>query len=125
MQAVGFSDLKQRIAEQDKATEAHQKALQDLRKVLDDIQHKHSLETSIKLEQYKQRHTELSHRVLKVMKKLEVLRCKGYGISMEEEAFRTKLENLQRELNQPNHYKGRLNELSSFLRMQVKSLSCL
>jgi hypothetical protein len=52
------------------------------------------------------------------MKKIEVLRCRGYSISLDEEAYRTKLENIQRELNLPNQFKGRLNELAALIRMQ-------
>jgi hypothetical protein len=51
------------------------------------------------------------------MKKIEVLRSKGYSITVDEEHFKAKLESLQRELNMPNLYKGKLNELSSFVRM--------
>ncbi len=52
------------------------------------------------------------------MKKVEVLRNKGYSITMDEELFRSKMENLQRELNQPTQYKARLNELAALVRMQ-------
>jgi hypothetical protein len=52
------------------------------------------------------------------MKKVETLRSKGYSITMEEEAFRNKMENLQRELNQPTLFKARLNELTALVRMQ-------
>lgn len=47
------------------------------------------------------------------------MRSLGYPISMEEEAFRKKLENLYMELNKPTQFKGRLNELTSLVRMQV------
>lgn len=57
------------------------------------------------------------------MKKIEVLRSKGYSLSLDEEAFRSKLSSLQRELNQPNLFKGRLNELSALVRMQEERQS--
>jgi nuclear pore complex protein Nup54 len=53
------------------------------------------------------------------MKKIEIMRALGYSISLDEEAFRKKLENLYMELNKPTQYKGRLNELTSLVRMQV------
>ena len=48
-----------------------------------------------------------------------MMRSLGYPISLEEEAFRKKLENLYTELNKPTQFKGRLNELTSLVRMQV------
>ena len=56
------------------------------------------------------------------MKWVEVLKFKGHHITLEEESFRTKLENLQRELNQPAHFKGQLNELAALMRMQEDRL---
>jgi hypothetical protein len=53
------------------------------------------------------------------MKKIEVMRNSGYAIGGNEEAFRSKLETLQRQLNQPNQFKGRLNELSALVRIEV------
>ncbi len=53
------------------------------------------------------------------MKKIEILRCKGYPLTYEEENLRAKLESLQRELNQPNLFKGRMFELTAHIRMQV------
>jgi len=39
-------------------------------------------------------------------------------INSDEESFRIKIQNLQNELNHPNHFKGHLNELASLVRMQ-------
>jgi len=116
VQATGFQDLRLRVEEQNKITTEHVKALEDVQAFLLTLQKKHDLDTRIKIDQYKQRHLELSHRVLKLMKRVEVLTYKGYPISLEEEAFRAKLENLQRELNQPSLFRGRLSDLLSFLR---------
>src|SRR5690242_4427391 len=52
------------------------------------------------------------------MKKVEVLRNKGYPIAVDEEMFRNKMENLQRELNQPTQFKARLHEVAALVRMQ-------
>lgn len=69
------------------------------------LQRKHELDISLKIEQYKRRHLELCHKVLIVMKKVETLRNRGYSISSTEEQYRNKVENLLRELSQPNLYK--------------------
>ncbi|KAL6080008.1 Nuclear pore complex protein Nup98-Nup96 [Balamuthia mandrillaris] len=118
VQARGFSDLKLRIQAQDKTAARHQEALQEVFAVLNEIQQKHELSTTVKVEEYKRRHMQLASRVLRIMKRLEVLRSMGYPILGDEEAFRGKLENLQRELNKPTQFKGRLNEITSFVRMQ-------
>jgi hypothetical protein len=37
---------------------------------------------------------------------MEVIQGKGYSLFPEEEMYRTKLENMQRELNKPTQFKG-------------------
>lgn len=119
VQAVGFEDLRQRRQEQLKMFQLQEQALQNYRGQLTDLQQKIELDSRVKIDQYKQRHMELSHRVLRLTKKkIEVLRLKGYWISPEEDALRAKLEALQAELNKPNQFKGRLTEISSLVRMQ-------
>ena len=72
------------------------------------------------------------------MKDIEVAKFRGYPITTNEEAFRSplffffltfkkpiqikkkiraKLQNIQKELNSPNKFKGRLNELTSIVRI--------
>ena len=60
----------------------------------------------------KQRHTDLSHRILKIQSKLEVLTQSGIGIRNEDISLRNKLNTLQRELHKPNQFRGRIIELS-------------
>jgi len=116
--ASGFNELKLRIEEQNNANESHQRALVSIESSVIELQRKHELDTKVKMENCKQRHLTLAHRVLRLMNRIEVLKNKGYPITMEEENFRNKLENLQRELNQPAHFKGQLNELASLIRLQ-------
>ena len=52
------------------------------------------------------------------MKKVEVLRNRGHGITMEEEHFRNKLQQFYRELNKPSLYKSRLLEIVAKVDMQ-------
>jgi len=118
VQARGFGDLKLRIEQQEKAAKDHEDKLKEVQKLINMIQHKHQVGTIVKIDAYKRRHMDLASRILHVMAKIEVLRSLGYPILAEEEAFRAKLENLQRELNKPTLFKGRLNELDSLVRMQ-------
>ena len=52
---------------------------------------------------------------------LEVLRCKGYSVLPEEENLRIKLESLQRELDRPTQFKGRISELKSVIQTMKES----
>jgi len=118
VQAKLFGDLKTRVEEQVKTNKNHEKALQTIELIIEQIQQKHELNTLVKIEEYKRRHMELSARVLRIMKKVDLLQNLGRPISTEEEAFRSKLEKIERELQMPTQFKGRLNELLSLVRMQ-------
>jgi len=118
VQAIGFKDLKARVIEQDKTTQLHLQALQEISSVLQQMHNKHSQVTKANIEAQKIKHMQLSHRLLRVTRKIEMLRNRGQPIAPWEEHLRARLENLQRELNKPTQLKGRLNELSSLVRMQ-------
>jgi len=118
LQIRGFAELRQRVEQQDKAVQDQQKALKEIQTFIGAIQDKHDFTTASKIQDYKRRHMQLAARVLRIMRRIEVMRSLGYPISLEEEAFRKKLENLYTELNKPTQFKGRLNELTSLVRMQ-------
>jgi len=79
---------------------------------MNETKRKHEVDTLSKIEEIKQKHITLSHRVLKLQTKLEVLTQSGIGIRNEDISLRNKLNTLQRELHKPNQYRGRLNELA-------------
>eukprot|EP00033_Pygsuia_biforma_P003540 GCRY01003874.1.p1 GENE.GCRY01003874.1~~GCRY01003874.1.p1 ORF type:complete len:417 (-),score=103.06 GCRY01003874.1:151-1401(-) len=114
----GFEELNSRITRQAEKIKQLNKTLEDLGATMSEIHSRHQLETVVQLEQYKRRHFQVSHRILRVMSRLEVLNARGYCISQEEETFRVKLEALARALAQPTQFKGRLNELQSLVRIQ-------
>jgi len=118
LQIRGFVELRQRVEQQDRAAQDQQKALKEIQNCINVIQQKHELNTAVKIQEYRRRHMQLAARVLRIMKKIEIMRSLGYSISLDEEAFRKKLENLYMELNKPTQFKGRLNELTSLVRMQ-------
>eukprot|EP01116_Phalansterium_solitarium_P012053 TRINITY_DN28007_c0_g1_i1.p1 TRINITY_DN28007_c0_g1~~TRINITY_DN28007_c0_g1_i1.p1 ORF type:complete len:450 (+),score=154.65 TRINITY_DN28007_c0_g1_i1:76-1425(+) len=119
VQAVGFSDLKARVDEQDKTTTQIKDAIQEIQTFVENVQRRHEIEMLVKIEQCKQQHLQLAHRLIKVMKKLEVLRCKGCPVTLEEEQLREQLAALQREMQQPTRYRNRLNELAALVRIQA------
>ncbi|WAR00810.1 NUP54-like protein [Mya arenaria] len=114
---IGFKELHRRLKFQDQQTRLHQQRLDLMAEGLSEFQTKQS-NMLAKLDEYKRRHLELSHRLLQVIVKQEVYRKQGFAIQVDEEQLRVQLEALQAELNHPTQFKGRLNELMSQIRMQ-------
>lgn len=114
---VGFNDLKWRIKCQETETEAHALYLQKVEKDLSTLKQRHA-NTSAKIMEHRRKLAELSHRVLRIVVKQESTRKMGIGLSPEEEAIRTKLENMHTIVSAPTQFKGRLSELLSQTRMQ-------
>eukprot|EP01102_Stenamoeba_stenopodia_P017543 TRINITY_DN6308_c0_g1_i1.p1 TRINITY_DN6308_c0_g1~~TRINITY_DN6308_c0_g1_i1.p1 ORF type:complete len:399 (-),score=129.34 TRINITY_DN6308_c0_g1_i1:42-1238(-) len=113
----GFNGLEDRIKQQKKAIETTENVLQEAKKKIDELERQLEAQRD-SLEEHRRVNVQLAQKTLGIMTKLEVLRSKGYPIHPDEDAFRGKLENLQRELSQPTQFKGRLNELNSLVRMQ-------
>ncbi len=58
-------------------------------------------------------HLKLAHRLVVVMKQIELLRLRTRSTaSIEEEVWRSKLQNMRRELDRPDQFSGRLKELT-------------
>uniref|UniRef100_S4RN35 54 kDa nucleoporin n=1 Tax=Petromyzon marinus TaxID=7757 RepID=S4RN35_PETMA len=116
---VGFKELHQRLKSQEEMTKLHQSRLEIIG---EDILELKKLQTSTlaKSQQYKRKQLELSHRLLQVVTKQEVMRKSGCAIQSDEEQLRVTLESLQGDLNAPTQFcmQGRLNELMSQVRMQ-------
>lgn len=117
-QASGYPDLKARLDAQDSETGAQADGLADAETFLRLKYEEHSLKTAMKLDQLKRDSLLLSHRVLTVSSHIEILRARGLAIQPDEDAWRQQLHNILMELSKPNEYRGRLNELSSRIRMQ-------
>src|SRR5688500_8311963 len=79
----------------------------------------------VKLEDAKRRHQDLQLRLLRVLRKVEVLQAKGAGLQPEEERWKSKLQQMQRDLNSPTQYKARLNELASLVCRRTHVLFCV
>ncbi|XP_056011625.1 nuclear pore complex protein Nup54-like [Ostrea edulis] len=114
---IGFKALHQRLKHQEQQTQAHQQRLDLIAEDLESLQQR-QVNMLAKLEEYKRKHIQLSHRLLQVVVKQEISRKMGYSIQAEEEQLRVQLEKTQLELNHPTQFKGRLNELMSQIRMQ-------
>eukprot|EP01119_Soliformovum_irregulare_P024403 TRINITY_DN8743_c0_g1_i1.p1 TRINITY_DN8743_c0_g1~~TRINITY_DN8743_c0_g1_i1.p1 ORF type:complete len:355 (-),score=99.77 TRINITY_DN8743_c0_g1_i1:50-1114(-) len=118
VQATGFGDLQLRIESQQNVTQQQQQLLEEIQQFLTNSQRKHDLDFTIRIDESRRRHAQLSHRMMQLMKKLEVLCSRGYPIVGEEDIFRSKLEMLANQLAQPNHFKSRLTELQASIKMQ-------
>lgn len=114
---IGFNELKWRIKCQEKETDTHVQYLSKVEKDLAQLKQRHSA-TTAKIMEHKRKLAELSHRILKVIVKQESTRKVGMALSPEEEALRSKLENMQALVSAPTQFKGRLSELLSQMRMQ-------
>jgi len=119
--AVGFDDIQKRRRAQEVQAEAYDGKLREIQTNLVNLSKKHEGETAVKLLEYKRRHLELTHRVLRIMKGLEVQRCRSYPLMPEEDNLRIKLEGLQRELDRPTQFKGRVSELESLVQMLAEA----
>ncbi|XP_022079496.1 nuclear pore complex protein Nup54-like [Acanthaster planci] len=113
---VGFHTLKSRLENQEQQTKQHQARLDMINQDTETLQHKQTT-IQAKIAEYKRRHLELSHRVLRILVRQETQRKAGMAIQTEEEQLRTRLEGLQAELNAPTQMKGRLNEMMSQIRL--------
>merc|ERR1711981_1187380 len=103
---VGFKALQERTAAKEAQAKAHGGRLDTISNDLAELQKK-AADTLAALTEAKRRQLELSHRVLKVLVRQEVIRGQ--------------LENLQAELATPTQFKGRLNELLSQVRLQSQT----
>ncbi|XP_053964226.1 probable nucleoporin Nup54 [Anastrepha ludens] len=114
---IGFYDLKWRTKCQETETETHALYLKKVEKDLAALRQRHSSATA-KIMEHKRKLAELSHDILKIIVKQECTRKIGLALTPEEEALRTKLENMQALVSAPTQFKGRLSELLSQMRMQ-------
>ncbi len=118
VQAIGFKELKLRTSEQDKMSEQHGQALNNIQALISQLMRQHELETTVKLDQYRRMQMSLAQRVIRVMKKKELLATQGWGSASSEEQFKHRCEALLRELHKPHQYKSELNELQAAVTMQ-------
>ncbi len=118
VQAIGFKELKLRVSEQDKMSAQHSVALKNIQALISQLMRQHELETTVKLDQYRRTQMSLAQRVIRVMKKKELLANQGWHASSSEEQYKSRCEGMMRELNKPHQYKTLLHELQATVTMQ-------
>ena len=105
---------------------AQEKRFQEVSTSLDDIKKAHenlqsNFEVAVlnKLPGAKLAHLKLAHRLVVVMKQIELLRLRNRNTSsIEEEIWRSKLQSIKKELDRPDQFSGRLKEISSRVKLQ-------
>lgn len=94
-------------------------SLQDVKKAQDNLQANFEVSVVNKLPAAKLMHLKLAHRLVVVMKQIELLRLRNRNVSsIEEEVWRSKLQSIKKELDRPDQYSGRLKEVSSRVKLQ-------
>ncbi|KAL3901892.1 MAG: hypothetical protein SGCHY_000252 [Lobulomycetales sp.] len=96
--AVGFADIKKRIQAQDEINQRHQAKLQEASQIFESLHTNHLVTSTAKLEKFKLAHLQNAQRALSLIKKISLLRNRGYAIRREEEAIKVRLEALQAQL---------------------------
>ncbi|KAH8253108.1 hypothetical protein KR032_003611 [Drosophila birchii] len=119
---IGFNDLKWRVKCQEHETDTHALYMKKVETELTELRQRHSTATATILE-HKRKLAELGHRILRIIVKQECSRKVGTSLTPEEEAMRTKLQNMQAVVSAPTQFKGRLSELLSQMRMQQNQFS--
>ncbi|KAH6593502.1 hypothetical protein BASA50_007312 [Batrachochytrium salamandrivorans] len=109
--AVGFGDLKKRMEVQERQQAVHKEKLEMIASRVDALKTKHFVDTLIKLDEYKRRQRQMVHKTYMLMKTVQILRNRGYSIRADEEALRSRLEAMERDLQKPSIFRGRLNEI--------------
>ncbi|KAJ3303861.1 U4/U6 small nuclear ribonucleoprotein Prp4 [Kappamyces sp. JEL0829] len=116
--AVGFEGLKTRLEIQDAQLKIHKEKIQEFKSRLEKVERAHTVETIVKIEQYKRKQSQIAHKILQLMKAVQILRNKGYSLRAEEEAFMTRLISMDRDLAKPSVFRGRINEIYAHVQQQ-------
>ncbi|KAI9033795.1 nucleoporin complex subunit 54-domain-containing protein [Phycomyces nitens] len=119
--AVGLDDLKKRIEGQHKTNEAHHQKLLEFEEKMKKMKQKSLMEIASKLADSKKRHMEMTQRVIKFLKLVQVLRHKGLSITPDEDAMRAHFEHLQHELQNSEQFHGKLSQLWAQLQLVKES----
>jgi nuclear pore complex protein Nup54 len=99
--ATGFRAVGERLTMQRAALAQFNARLHDINSSLDTILSKHDLETSVRAVNARRKHQVLRQRCLALAGKVQVLRNRGYALDTDEDALKSKLEQLDRGLSDP------------------------
>ncbi|PHH82282.1 hypothetical protein CDD82_6462 [Ophiocordyceps australis] len=98
---VGFSGVADRLKTQKRAVSDFNIRLHQINAGLDALMQRHELETEVRAMAAQRRQVVISGRCLALAARLQILRNRGYAMSNDEDELKTKLENLEREVQDP------------------------
>lgn len=114
VKASGFEDLKKRSEAQTNHVAQSRFILKEIEAKAKDLGDKHDLDSTTRITKCKNKHEQLSKKLLVLGCKLSILKSKGYPLSPEEEILSENFNKLLKLINDPIGL-GRINELWSRL----------
>lgn len=99
--ATGFDDILKRMEIQSKQVELHQEKLKETADRLATVQRQYALGALVRLEEHKRRHTNLTQRLLRLLRYSQVLRYKGFPLSANEEQAMNELSQIATQPDNP------------------------
>ena len=114
--ATSFDDLQKRVDAQVQQAAMHQERLTEIQKRIEKLGDTHNLKNVARLRQASATQTQLTHRLLGIVKHLHLLvsALRSSALKPEEEALRVTLEDFESEVRRPGgmgRLVGKLNEL--------------
>ncbi|OON19635.1 hypothetical protein X801_04494 [Opisthorchis viverrini] len=109
---IGFTDLRRRKLDQIAFSRQQSSVLKQIGDLVEELK-TGQLTLHQKIAQLKRKQIEISHRVLKVLRRQEVHRRAGFAISADEETLRCGLERIWTELTSPRGLRVRFQEVSA------------
>ena len=114
---VGFQELKARIEYQQQYTLKFQTFVDGLRGTLTSME-RAGRETDLRLEKCKSDHEALFHKLIKIVRKVEVYQCLGKPFHDQELKLRQALQKILHLLNRPTEFHAKVNDLISVQKVQ-------
>ncbi|KAI7850968.1 nucleoporin complex subunit 54-domain-containing protein [Circinella umbellata] len=106
--AVGYGDVMKRMDIQDKAAAIHRTKLAEIGERLSTIQQKHALGTLVKIEELRRRNIDLTQRLIRMLRCVQVLRYKGFPLDDNEEKLMQSLKSIEEQT--PEQLNNKLRE---------------
>lgn len=110
VRAVGFETLGARLSKQVEYLTGFNMRLHEINDALTALLQKHDLVITVRISDTRRRHQALSQRCLALAAKVQVLRNRGYAMSVDEEQLKMKLVSLERAVLDPS-LSGRAEEI--------------
>ena len=97
----GYAGLADRLKTEKRAISEFNTRLHQVNGSLDAVLQRHELETEVRAIAARRRQTAISERCLALAAKVQILRNRGYALSGDEDDLKTRLHNLEREVQDP------------------------